>query len=221
MQKRALTSLRSPFSSSSPRGVGRGRLLVALMCLGGTAALAAGCSESDGGDSPFAEYTGTWRVDFGTAAAPASVFSLTCPTLQSAVELPLWDKMIFQPGTVSDLVETAGPADCQFAFDVNQKFAAVPATDPLTGMPTTCTTLVNSGQDPTTGDQIELYLEVKPSPWEFRLQTPVKGQAPTAQLVGTSKGRLIGYDTTTSMGIGSDAGCVYDLVVKLVKIAQD
>lgn len=184
--------------------------------------LTIGCG-SDDDSEPFADYEGTWRVEFGTAATPASVFTLNCTTSAIMTDLPLWDRLVLQRGTLSDIVETAGPSNCQFPFqvDASKSIASVPAADPFTGSPVTCSVLVNSSTDATTGDAIDLVLEVRPSPWTFKLSPPTKGKAPTAQLTGSSAGVLAAFNQTTMMGAGTDTTCKYDLLVNLTKIAQE
>jgi hypothetical protein len=218
-RKRTLVTVTAPWTG----GLARAGWLVGLLLAAGGGTLASGCS-SDSDTPAFAEFEGTWRVESGVAPAPTSTFSLDCMTSQISVDLPLWDRLVIGPGTVSDLIE--GPSNCQFAFNVtaaNKKIASVPATDPYSPTATTvsCSTLINSSADPATGNTIDLFLDIVPSPWDFKLLAPVKGKAPTAQLVGTSAGQLSAFDVTAGTAAGSDSTCTYSVTANLTKLANN
>lgn len=194
--------------------------LVAVMFLGAMGALVSACSSSSDG-SAFGEFEGIWRAEFGTTADTESTFNLNCTTSMIARQDVLWDKLIFKPGTVSDLTETSGPSNCQFSFDVTGKTASVPAVDPVTGLASSCSVIIDSGTDPVTMDFIDLILEVKPTSWKFELITPVKGKPPTARLTGTSTGALAAFNETTMMVEGADNTCIYSIKMNVTKIANE
>jgi hypothetical protein len=178
------------------------------------------CGSSSSSNDAFKEFEGTWKVEFGTGTQPSSTFTLTCPTETSQNgELPLWDRLVLEPGTVSDLVETAGPSDCQFAFDVTKLAASVTAVDPYSGKAPTCSVIVASGSN-AAGDSLDLLLDIKPVSWVFNLNAPVKGQAPPGQLIGSAQGVLTVVDLTANTASTLDSGCTYVVQSNLTKIAN-
>lgn len=196
--------------------------LAALAVLGAGGLGGCGSSSSSGGGDAFAEFEGTWKVEFGTGTQPSSTFTLTCPTDTSQNgELRLWDRLVLEPGTVSDLIETAGPSDCQFAFNANvaKGFASVPAVDPYSGTATICTVIVVTGTL-TNGDSAEVLLDISPTSWVFNLNTPVKGQAPPGQLIGSATGVLTLVDLTANTASIQDSNCSYIVQSNLTKIAK-
>lgn len=224
MNKTAPVSVSAPVRGQAPEtGVSaRGGMLV-MLCLAGAVGSSAACSSSSSSSAdPFPDFVGTWRVEFGTAAQPQSTSTLSCTSSMIMVDLPLWDRLILQPGTVSDLIETAGPSSCQFVYAVDTKtnIASVPTSDPFTGQAVTCSPLVNTSTDPTTNDVIDLFLDIVPKPWDFKLLAPVKGKAPTAQLIGMSTGTLSAFDETAGAAAGSDTTCTYSVSMNLTKIAE-
>jgi hypothetical protein len=159
-------------------------------------------------------------VEIGSMGIPASRFELTCPTTGVSGSLPLWDRLVVQPGTLSDLIETSGPSDCQFGFDVDStgKVAAVQASDPYTMLPTQCTVLLDSQTD-AAGTTHDLVLDIKPSPWTLSLLMPVKGAAPPGQLVGMAVCPLRDVNGTTNASSTIDT-CTYAVNAILTKISK-
>jgi hypothetical protein len=189
---------------------------LALLIVGALGA----CGSSSSSDG-FSEFEGTWRVDFGTATIQSpSTFQLTCPMTGVSGSLTLWDRLVLEPGTLSDLVETAGPSNCQFPFDVDTtgKIATVSASDPYTMLATECSVLIQSGTD-AQGQAHDVFLDMKPSPWSFNLLMPVMGAAPPGQLVGTAVGTLVdvNLDANTSMNVDT---CTYVVSAMLIKISK-
>ena len=123
--------------------VARAGALPTLSLLAVSALSGSGCGSSSNGDG-LGEFEGTWRMELG--AGSSSSFQLTCPATGVSGSLALWDRLVLEPGTVSDLVETSGPSNCQFGFDVDAtgKVASVAASDPYTMLPTECSVLIDS-----------------------------------------------------------------------------
>jgi hypothetical protein len=179
-----------------------------------------GCGSSSSGDG-FAEFEGTWRVDFGSATVQSpSTFQLTCPTTGVSGALTLWDRLVLEPGTLSDLVETSGPSNCQFAFDVDAagRVATVAASDPYTMLATECRVLIQSGAD-AAGNNHDLFLDMKPTVWAFSLLMPVKGTAPPGNLAGTAVGTLVDVNVTANTTANIDT-CTYVVSAVLAKLSK-
>lgn len=202
----------------SMNGHARALAALAVIVVGGIG----GCGSSSSSGDAFTDFEGTWKVEFGTGTPPSSTFTLTCPTDTSQNgEQTLWDRLVLEPGTVSDLIETAGPSNCQFAFDVNamKGFASVPAVDPYSGSATTCTVIIATGTL-ANGDSAELLLDISPTSWVLNLNTPLKGHAPPGQLLGFSTGVLSLLDLTANTISIQDSNCEYDVQANLTKIAK-
>jgi hypothetical protein len=84
-------------------------------------------------------------------------------------------------GVLSDLVETNGTCSFGYDADVAKNMASLANPDPYTGMAPTCTLSLASD-----GSNIVFTPTTTTSPWVFDLLAPVKGKAPTAQLVGVA-----------------------------------
>lgn len=214
------------------QNLSRKRWLAAFASVAAAATLGCGSDSTDA----FAEFEGTWRVDFSPTANPASIADISCPATLGAGTLDLWDKVTLQRGTLSDLIDTAGPsalpasANCQFAFDVDSsgKIANALAADPYTGLPSQCLVLFDfaSGTDPATGDAHSIVWTMTPNTnsaamdrWRFQLLNPVKGAPPPGQLVGTGQGMLEDRDTTARTTSTID-NCSYNVQLTLIKIAK-
>lgn len=186
--------------------ISRGTLpLVAALLAAG---LVAGCGSSD--DEPFQDYVGIWQIDF-----EESQFTLNCPepNTASSGEIPLWDQVVIERGTLTDLVETSG--SCPMKMDVKGgvAIAAVADPDPFTGASPVCR--LNASDPPGL-----IFADIRPS-FELRVLKPEKGKAPRAQLVsGTQAGTLtfvtVGADGTEI----PDPACTYIPHVELTKVVQ-
>jgi hypothetical protein len=198
--------------SSRPRTVpgAQGLATVPLVCLlTATAAVLVGCG--GGSTDSLDEFTGTWTIDTD------STFTLQCPGMADVPDLSLWtSEMMIAPGPVSDLVETNGA--CQFRFDVAGKVASVAEPDPVTGAPPTCSLQLNLAD--TTGNEVLDDVVIQPiaGQWLFRLELPVKGKPPGAQVLGsanwTETRRFVNGMTTT---VGP---CTYVVAANLTKLAN-
>lgn len=170
-------------------------------------ALAALASAACGGGSDgeaFSDFLGTWRVD------TTSTFSHSCAGTTEIVD-PLWNELIFLPGTLSDLIES----DCGLTFDVQGKKATLTATDPFTMSAAGCS--FSLGQN---ADAIDVATVLPmASGWAFTLQAQTKGQAPTATLTGNGDWN----EELISLADGSTLGsrmCTYVVNASLTKIAK-
>jgi hypothetical protein len=202
----------------SPRSisiVGPARL--AAFALLGLSAIGA-CGSSSNSDA-FGEFAGTWRVEPGTTAVPLSSFELNCPTSQIVGPLSLWDRLVMEPGTLSDLIETSGPADCQFAFDVDMagRIASVATADPYTMAAPECIVFVPEIAD-AAGDSF--FLDMKPISWTFSLLQPVMGTAPPGLLEGSASGALIAVSPTTGIATNADSACTYTVRARFSKLSK-
>lgn len=118
-----------------------------------------------------------WLVDSDTS-------TLKCPQevgLEN-VSFPLWasgSTVTIAAGVLTDLVGTDGA--CLFDYNVKGKIASVPTPDPYTGKPPACTISISAM------DASNVLLASDATvPISFALLVPVKGAAPTAQVVGSA-----------------------------------
>lgn len=194
----------------------RAGALPMLSLLAASAVLGSGCGSSSGNGQ--GEFEGTWRMELGPGST--ATFQLTCPATGVSGSLPLWDRLVLEPGTVSDLVETSGPSNCQFGFDIDStgKVASVAASDPYTMLPTECSVLIDSGAD-AAGNAHDLILDMKPSSWVFSLLAPTKGAPPPGQLVGSVVGTLVDVNLTANTSADIDT-CTYVVSAMFTKISN-
>jgi hypothetical protein len=196
-----------------------GPAVLAALALLGLGALGACGSSSSSSSNAFGEFSGTWRVNLGTGTVPLSTFQLSCPMAQISGSLMLWDRFVLEPGTLSDLIETSGPSDCQFGFDVDAtgKVASVTTADPYTMAVPECTVFVPEISD-AAGDSF--FLDLKPSQWTFMLLQPVKGAPPPGQLVGAATGTLVVVSAMTGMASTADPACTYAVSAMFNKLSK-
>jgi hypothetical protein len=108
------------------------------------AAALAGCGGSSDGSGPEDKFVGRWRIDPNTTQ---TAFILTCP---SAAARPYnqWFELVFEQGSVTDLVETSGflqppEVGCTpaLSFDISGNTASIVNPDPYIGMSPFCDAL--------------------------------------------------------------------------------
>ena len=183
----------------------RGGALAMLCCLGG-GVIAAGCGSTTSGE-PFPEFEGVWLVD-----TDASSLNCRMEVGLENVPFPLWGSTVtIAAGVLTDLVGTDGL--CLFNYDVKGKVATVPTPDPYTGAAPTCTISVSSM------DASNVLLAPDPTtPISFKLLQPVKGAAPTAQIVGSAAATVSLADATGQLQPLTP--CMFAAQVKIHKLAK-
>ena len=101
--------LLSPGDRRQRRALGASLVAVAISLL------ASACSDND--SQPLDDFVGTWVLTSDTATTSTSSFHILCASAMLDGDLPLFTLLAMKEGTLSDLYETDGPNDCQFAFD--------------------------------------------------------------------------------------------------------
>jgi hypothetical protein len=177
--------------------------LVAMLAVAG----AVGCSS--GGNADVDEFLGTWTVDPVT-----SRFTLTCPFLEAPLDFPLWNAVRLEEGTLSDLVELAGP--CPMFYDITKKgTATIVSPDPFAKAAPICR--IDESTDTAQG-----YLELQFADWRILHLQPVKGEAPKGQLVGSANAPLFAVDAETGEAIADpDGACMFTVNANLTKISEN
>jgi hypothetical protein len=179
-------------------------LVVLLAAVGPTA-----CSET--ATDELEPFVGIWEIDFATAE-----LNLECPppnTTSSEEVVTLWDRLVVERGTVTDLIETSGVCHLQFNVASGVASASTPDTDPITNQPAICRL---DASDPPGF----VFADIRPS-WDFLILRPEKGQPPKGQLVPRSPSPSLTFVTVDEEGVETaDPPCTYAARANLTKVAQ-
>lgn len=186
--------------------ISRGTLpLVAALLAAG---LLTGCGSSD--DEPFQDFVGLWEIDFA-----ASKFPLNCPApnMASSGELPFWNQVVIERGTLTDLIETSGTCPMKMDVKGGVAIAAVVDPDPFTGASPVCRLDASN-------EVSVIFADIRPS-LELRVLKPEKGKAPRAQLVSGTQATTLTWVNVDAQGMETpDPACTYIPHVELTKVAQ-
>ena len=180
--------------------------LVAVISL--LAGLTGACSED--AKEPFKDFVGIWEIDFNNSSFP-----LNCPdpNTDSSGEVALWDRVVIEEGTLTDLIETSGSCPMKMNVKAGIAIAEVANPDPFTGAAPVCR--LNASDPPGA-----IFADVRPS-WEFRVLKPVKGEAPRAQLLPLTTAPTLTFVTVAADGSETpDPACTYIVRMELTKVAQ-
>jgi len=194
-----------PRSASTPSRVRAVLAVVALMVAGA----ATGCSDSTEG-SPFKDFIGIWDIDFANSSFP-----LNCPEPNSSQndEVNLWDRLVIEEGTLTDLIETSGVCPLKFNVKSGILIAETADPDPFTGQSAVCR--LNASDPPGS-----IFADIHPS-WELRIPRPEKGKAPRAQLLPLAQAPTLTFVTRDALGVETpDPSCTYLVRMELTKVAQ-
>ena len=221
-----------------PRLQRTGARLRAALYAGATLATVgfAGCGSSSSNEEPFADYQGVWTVDTdqSTLSCPQSMEIGTdgmmpfSPWTASPLPNVKTGTVTLEAGVLADLVQTQGV--CAFNFDVMTKTATATVLnpDPYSGQAPACiipVTFVEGGNfvpapalTQVIGETSRVTLTPGAGQLSFQLLEPQKGQAPTAQLLGSANAQLVLEDIDGVLV--TLPPCTFSARVKLHKIAK-
>jgi hypothetical protein len=196
----------------------------------------AGCGSSSSDEEPFADYRGVWTVDTdqSTLSCPQSMEIGTdgmmpfSPWTASPLPNVKTGTVTLEAGVLADLVQTQGV--CPFNFDVMTKTATATVLnpDPYSGQPPACIIPVTFVGGNTfvpapllsqfIGETSRVTLTPGVGQLSFQLLEPQKGQAPTAQILGSANAQPVLEDIDRVLV--TLPPCTFSARVKLHKIAK-
>jgi hypothetical protein len=171
-------------------------------------------------EEAFSSFLGTWKLE------STSTFTVTCPGQTPLTDASIWDELVFDPGTVSDIIEiTGGSRDitgnlCRFGYNVKGQTASITAIDGLTNAAPSCEFVLQVQNDPMTGNVTEVdSVQIAPTPaqWSLALQPAVKNAPPHAILNGAAQWT---EKHLTVAGTTALPACTYVVLANLTKVAK-
>ena len=147
-----------------------------------TLAVLAGCGGSSESADPTDDFIGRWEL----LPTMTTAFNLTCgATTQPYIQ---WVELVFEHGSVTDLIDTSGLLDRQFGcspvlpYNIGGNTASIVNPDPYVGGAPFCEALAFDAM----GNAVALF-EFAPGPdWAFELQPKVADKPPEGILKGSA-----------------------------------